>query len=148
MASLPLRGTYEFPPSTRNQKTPSNTQNTQCGDPIIATRPSPRTNEASDIIISISRAPFASLFVRTVGALAGENVSHCEPASVREDARQPPYLCPADLAKVVYVASTSGEVRYRALLEFCESDYLKGSLFFAPFGAWIRGEVGLGWWFG
>jgi archaemetzincin len=64
-------------------------------------------------------------------------------ASVVEDARQPPYLCPVDLAKVVFLGSTSAEMRYRALLEFCEREDLKGSLFFAPFAAWIRGRLEL-----
>ncbi|CAI7575248.1 unnamed protein product [Penicillium pancosmium] len=80
MASLPLRSTHEFLPtgSTRNQKIPSNAQNTRCSDPVIAARPSHRTNETSDIVISIPRAIFAPLFVGTAGALVGENVSHCE----------------------------------------------------------------------
>lgn len=62
-------------------------------------------------------------------------------ASVCEDARQPPYLCPVDLAKVVSVTSTSAELRYRALLEFCERGDSKKSLFFASFAAWIRGRL-------
>jgi archaemetzincin len=61
-------------------------------------------------------------------------------ASVCEDARQPPYLCPVDLAKVVCATSSSAEGRYRALLAFCERDGLRDSLFFAPYAAWMRGR--------
>lgn len=62
-------------------------------------------------------------------------------ASVCEDARQPPYLCPVDLAKVLSATSTSASLRYRALLNFCEREELKETLFFAPFAAWIKSRL-------
>ncbi|KAG5644538.1 hypothetical protein DXG03_008192 [Asterophora parasitica] len=79
-------------------------------------------------------------------------------ASLVEDARQPPYLCPVDLAKLLYAVtrhihddtaiatgideSTLGaasEARYRALLSFCDAR-AKGHLF-AAYGAWIRARL-------
>jgi archaemetzincin len=57
-------------------------------------------------------------------------------ASVHEDARQPPYLCPVDLAKVLQATKGDEKQRYRALLEFCEK---RGSVqLFAAYAAWIR----------
>ncbi|KAL4877838.1 hypothetical protein BJY04DRAFT_230439 [Aspergillus karnatakaensis] len=43
-------------------------------------------------------------------------------ASVAEDARQPPYLCPVDLAKVLAATGSTVGERERALLEFCEGE--------------------------
>lgn len=56
--------------------------------------------------------------------------------SVAEDIRQPPYLCPIDLAKVLY--ATGGEVaaRYEALREFCVKR--KDGAMFAAFAAWLE----------
>lgn len=59
-------------------------------------------------------------------------------ASIREDARQPPYLCPVDLAKLLHEISGRAVGRYKALLAFCERPEVKGTHFFAPFAAWIR----------
>jgi archaemetzincin len=56
-------------------------------------------------------------------------------ASVVEDARQPPYLCPIDLAKVLKATGADERDRYRSLLEFCERN--KEVHLFAAYGAWI-----------
>ncbi|CAI7574610.1 unnamed protein product [Penicillium glandicola] len=63
-------------------------------------------------------------------------------ASIREDARQPPYLCPVDLAKLLCAASTSASRRYRALLAFCERPSNSDTHFFGPFATWIRSRLG------
>jgi archaemetzincin len=61
--------------------------------------------------------------------------------SIREDARQPPYLCPVDLAKLLHETKGTAEKRYQALLDFCERPGNKGTHFFAPFAAWLRGRM-------
>ncbi|KAJ5833004.1 hypothetical protein N7474_001315 [Penicillium riverlandense] len=62
-------------------------------------------------------------------------------ASVCEDARQPPYLCPVDLAKVLHATSTTASDRYRALLAFCKRPQNKNTHFFEPFAAWLRSRL-------
>ena len=56
-------------------------------------------------------------------------------ASIIEDARQPPYLCPVDLAKVLEATEANMLERYKALLAFCEQH--KDIQLFAGYGAWI-----------
>ncbi|KAJ5210469.1 Peptidase M54 archaemetzincin [Penicillium cf. griseofulvum] len=63
-------------------------------------------------------------------------------ASISEDARQPPYLCPIDLAKILCATSTSASQRYRALLAFCERPSNSDTHFFEPFATWIRSRLG------
>jgi archaemetzincin len=62
-------------------------------------------------------------------------------ASICEDARQPPYMCPVDLAKVLSATSSSASERYRALLKFCERPENLDTHFFGPFAAWIRSRL-------
>jgi archaemetzincin len=57
-------------------------------------------------------------------------------ASIAEDARQPPYLCPVDLAKVLKATGADEIDRYRALLAFCKKQ--KDVHLFVAFGAWIK----------
>ncbi|CEL04176.1 hypothetical protein ASPCAL05307 [Aspergillus calidoustus] len=69
-------------------------------------------------------------------------------ASLTEDIRQPPYLCPVDLAKVL--ASTRATVadRYAALLQFCEREKIKDLPHFAAYAAWLKSSLEgerLGW---
>ncbi|KAJ6178537.1 Peptidase M54 archaemetzincin [Penicillium mononematosum] len=63
-------------------------------------------------------------------------------ASICEDARQPPYLCPVGLAKVLCATSTSASRRYRALLAFCERPGNSDTHFFGPFATWMRSRLG------
>ena len=60
-------------------------------------------------------------------------------ASVIEDARQPPYLCPVDLAKVLKATGADEQERYRSLLAFCEK--YKGVHLFASYEAWIAQKL-------
>ena len=84
-------------------------------------------------------------------------------ASLAEDARQPPYLCPVDLAKLKHAVSLKKEKkkkdkeehngeewvegRYRALERFCsrmrerdgEEDETDG--FWDAFSTWIKGRL-------
>ena len=57
-------------------------------------------------------------------------------ASLAEDARQPPYLCPVDLAKVLRAMGADENERYAALERFCVER--KEVKFFAAFGGWVR----------
>jgi len=61
-------------------------------------------------------------------------------ASIVEDARQPPFLCPIDLAKVLRATGADENARYRALLAFCEKR--KEGHLFAAFTAWIQARIG------
>ncbi|CAG8905553.1 unnamed protein product [Penicillium egyptiacum] len=63
-------------------------------------------------------------------------------ASISEDARQPPYLCPVDLAKLLCTTPTSASQRYQALLAFCERPGNSDTHFFGPFATWIRSRLG------
>lgn len=60
-------------------------------------------------------------------------------ANLAEDSRQPPYLCPVDLSKVIRATESSEQERYRALAKFCEE--WKGDRLFAAFGAWISSRL-------
>jgi archaemetzincin len=60
-------------------------------------------------------------------------------ASLAEDARQPPYLCPIDLAKLLYATGVRAEQRYLALLGFCNKH--PQTHLFSAFAAWIRGRL-------
>ncbi|KAL4737326.1 hypothetical protein BDV11DRAFT_206849 [Aspergillus similis] len=64
-------------------------------------------------------------------------------ASLAEDARQPPYLCPVDLAKVLAATGSSGQKRDQALLEYCEQPGTKENAHFAALGAWLRWSLQL-----
>ncbi|TVY25986.1 Archaemetzincin-2 [Lachnellula hyalina] len=60
-------------------------------------------------------------------------------ASIIEDARQPLYLCPIDLAKVLNATGANLKERYQALLAFCEGKN-EGQVFKAH-GAWIKARL-------
>ena len=54
-------------------------------------------------------------------------------ASIQEDARQPPYLCPVDLAKILRATNTTKAERDLKLKRFCD----KNGLVWSAFGAWL-----------
>lgn len=60
-------------------------------------------------------------------------------ASLTEDSRQPPYLCPVDLTKVLHAAGTTAEQHYLALVSFC--DQHEEVHLFSALGAWIRARM-------
>jgi archaemetzincin len=63
-------------------------------------------------------------------------------ASIKEDARQPPYLCPVDLAKMLRATGADERERYQALLGFCEAwEEKEGGHMFAGFAGWLRGRM-------
>jgi archaemetzincin len=60
-------------------------------------------------------------------------------ASITEDARQPPYLCPVDLAKMLRATAADPRERYTALLAYC--DRRTDTHLFAAYAAWIRARI-------
>jgi archaemetzincin len=93
------------------------------------------------------------LWLSRVAKTASHELGHCmgfdhciyyacsmqSTANLTEDARQPPYLCPVDLAKMSMATGASERERYEALLEFCTARSDVGV--FAGFGAWIQGVL-------
>lgn len=71
-------------------------------------------------------------------------------ASLAEDVRQPPYLCPVDLAKLLRATEADERERYEALLRFCGPHEDGGAGWFKALEAWTLGRLegleGLGAW--
>jgi archaemetzincin len=100
-----------------------------------------------------SIASLSNLWLGRVCRTASHEIGHCfgighcmyyacvmqGTASIREDPRQPPYLCPVDLAKVLRATRTDKNQRYRRLLDFCrryEDDHM-----FSAYATWIEGVL-------
>ncbi|KAL4951359.1 hypothetical protein BDW69DRAFT_196528 [Aspergillus filifer] len=62
-------------------------------------------------------------------------------ARLAEDARQPPYLCPVDLAKVLAATGATLTERDEKLLAICERDDLNGESGFMTFAGWLRASL-------
>ena len=60
-------------------------------------------------------------------------------ASIIEDSRQPPYLCPIDLAKVLTATGADVVGRYKALIAFC--DQYKETQLLASYAAWMAMRI-------
>jgi archaemetzincin len=118
---------------------------------------------------SISHATFSSRSLPALSALylarlcrtSAHELGHClgldhcvyyacsmqGTASLTEDARQPMYLCPIDLRKVLSAVSKQAtdsedmrmKRRYEALAKFC-TRFRHGQIF-AAFGAWLEGRL-------
>lgn len=125
-------------------------------------------------------ASFSSLYLARICRTASHELGHCfgfehciyyacimqGSASLAEDARQPPYLCPVDLAKLKHAVSLKkekkrkkkdkdkdeqdgeewAEERYRVLERFCsrmkERDGEEGiGGFWGAFSIWIKGRL-------
>ncbi|KAI1702553.1 peptidase family m54 domain-containing protein [Ditylenchus destructor] len=97
---------------------------------------------------SISTGLWLSRICRTAAHELGHcfGIDHCVyyacamqgSASICEDNRQPPYLCPVDLAKVIQATGATIKDRNVALLSFC--DRFPEVHLFAAFAAWIRAK--------
>ncbi|PKY00128.1 hypothetical protein P168DRAFT_337427 [Aspergillus campestris IBT 28561] len=60
-------------------------------------------------------------------------------ASLAEDARQPAYLCPVDLVKVLCATGSTFQDRERAIEEYCKRPGKRGVPFFDALAAWCKG---------
>ena len=60
-------------------------------------------------------------------------------AGLSEDARQPPYLCPVDTAKLLKATGADEGDWLEAMLAFCER--YNGDRLFAAFAAWLRARL-------
>jgi archaemetzincin len=102
---------------------------------------------------SPSAAALSGLWLGRISRTAGHELGHCfgiahcvyyacsmqGTASIIEDARQPPYLCPVDLAKVLQATGADEKERDKALLKFCDKH--KEAHIFLAFAAWIRWKM-------
>lgn len=88
---------------------------------------------------------------RTVSHELGHcfGIDHCQEyacmmqstSSIADDVRQPPYLCPIDLMKVVLATGCEPVVRYERLRDFC-GERRDGAMF-AAFAAWLEVRLGM-----
>ncbi|KAB8299981.1 hypothetical protein EYC80_000223 [Monilinia laxa] len=107
-------------------------------------------SSSPDISSNILPGLYLSRICRTASHELGHcfGIDHCiyyaccmqGSASIIEDSRQPPYLCPVDLAKVICATGADVEERYEVLLKFCERHGDVHML--VAFGEWIRGRLG------
>ncbi|KAF7904298.1 hypothetical protein EAF00_001632 [Botryotinia globosa] len=102
---------------------------------------------------TVSEDALKSLFLSRICRTASHELGHClgiahcsyyaccmqGSASIQEDARQPPYLCPVDLKKVLTATGADIKERYEALLGFCQRH--ENAHMFVAFGEWIRGRL-------
>ncbi|KAK4897429.1 hypothetical protein LTR27_004949 [Elasticomyces elasticus] len=61
-------------------------------------------------------------------------------AGLSEDARQPPYLCPVDTAKLLAATGAGEQAWLRALSDYCER--FTQDAMFGAFAAWLRVRMG------
>ncbi|KAJ5335206.1 Peptidase M54 archaemetzincin [Penicillium brevicompactum] len=116
-------------------------------DAVLAYKGLPEVVSSSSLIYALWLGRMCRTASHELGHCFG--IAHCVyyacsmqgSASICEDARQPPYLCPVDLVKVLSATGSSASDRYEALLTFCERPGNVGTHFFAPFSAWIRSRV-------
>lgn len=112
--------------------------------------------EAHKSLPSLDKIPsskaLSGLWLGRTARTAGHELGHCfgighcttyacsmqGTASIIEDARQPPYLCPIDLVKVLTATEVEEADRDKAILGFC--DRYKETHLFASYAAWIRSK--------
>ena len=98
----------------------------------------------------IAEPDLSGLWLSRVCQTASHELGHCfgmdhcvyyacvmqSTSSLAEDVRQPPYLCPVDLAKILRATNADEKERYDALFAFCmDHPYVPT---FAAYGAWIE----------
>ncbi|OQE18850.1 hypothetical protein PENFLA_c020G04785 [Penicillium flavigenum] len=122
--------------------------NSPAKDAVSVYRSLPEVDSSSSLLSALWLGRVCRTASHELGHCFG--IAHCVyyacsmqgTASICEDARQPPYLCPVDLAKILCATSTSASQRYRALLAFCERPGNGDTHFFGPFATWMRSRLG------
>lgn len=101
--------------------------------------------------VDLSPSQLSTLWLSRICRTSSHELGHCfgidhcvyyacamqGSSSVSEDARQPPYLCPVDLAKVLSATGTTARQRYLALAAYCDKPGNEGTMF-SSLAAWIR----------
>lgn len=102
-----------------------------------------------------SHASQTSLWLSRVCKTASHELGHCAgmdhcvyyacimqgTAGLAEDARQPPYLCPVDLAKLLRATGGDEQQRYWKLFQLCSKDGFKEEGMFHALGQWLLSGV-------
>ena len=105
---------------------------------------------SSALPLAKSPAELSTVWLGRICKTASHELGHClgidhctyyacvmqATSKILEDYRQPPYLCPIDLKKVLTATEAGEEDRYKALLTFC--DRRQDNRMFAGYGAWLR----------
>lgn len=101
--------------------------------------------------VDVSPRLLSSLWLSRLCRTASHELGHCfgidhcvyyacimqGSASLLEDSRQPPYLCPVDCAKLVHATGSTPRESYLALLEYCNKQTNRETHFFTAFAAWL-----------
>ncbi|KAL4868555.1 hypothetical protein BDV12DRAFT_209054 [Aspergillus spectabilis] len=134
-------------PSTSPEKHPDNITPLQLALTSFISCP-PLSNSSPDSLLTIL---WLFRICRTTSHELGHcfGIAHCTyhacimqgSASLAEDARQPPELCPVDLAKLLFATGESMRGRYTKLLEFCGRKGVCEGAGFAALGGWVRGSM-------
>ena len=128
--------------------TPKSNSNSAIGEAVAASNALP---------LPATSAELSTLWLSRVCKTASHELGHCfgidhctyfacimqGTASIVEDARQPPYLCPVDLSKVLRATRVDENARYVALLEFCEN--YRCDRTFSAFAAWLKLRIADGY---
>jgi archaemetzincin len=146
---LPTKGKFKARSpkhSTASQDTSANSLD--CPD----TSPLQQTISAFNANPQTSNNTYGLYLARLVRTAAHElghcfGIDHCMyyaccmqgTASIAEDLRQPPYLCPVDLEKLLRATGSSERKRNVALLEFCKG--WSSESMFRAYEAWIRARL-------
>ena len=100
-------------------------------------------------------ATLSSMWLARVCRTASHELGHCfgidhcvyyacamqGTASLAEDTRQPPYLCPIDAVKIARATGSDVQQQYKALLSFCERR--EDCQMFSTFAAWLRARLAM-----
>lgn len=147
------------PKAKRQKKSPSAKVDKTHGLSEPAAASSGPLDVAFSVSCSLSTLPWTAesltaLWLGRICRTASHELGHCfgidhcvyyaccmqGTASIHEDARQPPYICSVDQAKLLRATGSTEARRDRALLSFCERPGLKGTQFFGPFAAWLHAK--------
>ncbi|KAF2475557.1 uncharacterized protein BDR25DRAFT_301180 [Lindgomyces ingoldianus] len=142
---------------TQVKHIPHNSDTTTCENlPTLHERP---LNAAVQTHISLppisaasSPTSITNLWLSRVCRTASHELGHCfgfdhcvyyacnmnASASIREDPRQAPYLCPVDLEKVRRVTGTGVDKWYESMVEYCEAEDRGDVHMFRALGGWCR----------